>query len=123
MSAGALLADPETKRALALDALAAILPADRRDRLATTLSDDDVATLRSVLASLGLPLTYRGDRWDALLGAMRRDKKSRGDLLRFVVLDSLGHPTRLEGPDPTLLAAAYAEVSEDAPAGGRPVSL
>jgi len=92
-------------------------------RLAGKLSDDDVARHRSVLASLGLPLTYRGDRWDALLGAMRRDKKSRGDLLRFVVLDSLGHPTRLEGPDPTLLAAAYAEVSEDAPAGGRPVSL
>ena len=92
-------------------------------RLAGKLSDDDVARHRSVLSSLGLPLTYRGDRWDALLGAMRRDKKSRGDLLRFVVLDSLGHPTRLEGPDPTLLAAAYAEVSEDAPAGGRPVSL
>ncbi len=92
-------------------------------RLVGKLSDDDVARHRSVLSSLGLPLTYRGDRWDALLGAMRRDKKSRGDLLRFVVLDSLGHPTRLEGPDPTLLAAAYAEVSEDAPAGGRPVSL
>ncbi|NKX93355.1 3-dehydroquinate synthase [Sanguibacter hominis ATCC BAA-789] len=92
-------------------------------RLAGKLSDDDVARHRSVLSSLGLPLTYRGDRWDALLGAMRRDKKSRGDLLRFVVLDSLGHPTRLEGPDPTLLAAAYAEVSEDAPAGDRPVSL
>ena len=92
-------------------------------RLAGKLSDDDVARHRSVLSSLGLPLTYRGDRWDALLGAMRRDKKSRGDLLRLVVLDSLGHPTRLEGPDPTLLAAAYAEVSEDAPAGGRPVSL
>ena len=92
-------------------------------RLAGKLSDDDVARHRSVLSSLGLPLTSRGDRWDALLGAMRRDKKSRGDLLRFVVLDSLGHPTRLEGPDPTLLAAAYAEVSEDAPAGGRPVSL
>ena len=92
-------------------------------RLAGKLSDDDVARHRSVLSSLGLPLTYRGDRWDALLGAMRRDKKTRGDLLRFVVLDSLGHPTRLEGPDPTLLAAAYAEVSEDAPAGGRPVSL
>ncbi|PFG35636.1 3-dehydroquinate synthase [Flavimobilis soli] len=92
-------------------------------RLAGKLSDEDVARHRSVLSSLGLPLTYRGDRWDALLGAMRRDKKTRGDLLRFVVLDSLGHPTRLEGPDPTLLAAAYAEVSEDAPAGGRPVLL
>jgi 3-dehydroquinate synthase len=30
------------------------------------------------------------------------------------VLEDIGRPTRLEGPDPTLLAAAYAEVSEGA---------
>ncbi|WP_233152704.1 hypothetical protein, partial [Mycobacterium sp. NS-7484] len=29
--------------------------------------------------------------------------------LRFVVLDGLAKPGRLEGPDPSLLAAAYAE--------------
>lgn len=92
-------------------------------RLAGRLSDEDVERHRTVLESLGLPTTYRGDRWEALLTAMRRDKKTRGDLLRFVVLEQLGSPTRLEGPDPTLLAAAYAEVSADAPAGGRPVSL
>jgi len=40
------LADPQTRRALELDALAAILPIDRRDRLAEILTDDDVATLR-----------------------------------------------------------------------------
>ena len=39
-------ADPETRRALQLDALAAILPIDRRDRLAQILTDDDVATLK-----------------------------------------------------------------------------
>jgi integrase len=39
-------ADPETRRALQLDALAAILPMDRRDRLAQILTDDDVATLK-----------------------------------------------------------------------------
>ena len=37
--------DPETGRALELDTLAAILPMDRRDRLAELLTDDDVATL------------------------------------------------------------------------------
>ena len=45
----------------------------------------------------GLPITYRRDRWQALLDGMRRDKKSRGDLLRFVVLDGVGrarHPRR-----------------------------
>jgi 3-dehydroquinate synthase len=45
---------------------------------------------------------------------MRRDKKARGSLLRFVVLEGLARPARLEGPDPSLLLAAYAEVSEGA---------
>jgi integrase len=40
------LADSETRRALQLDALAAILPMDRRDFLAQILTDDDVATLK-----------------------------------------------------------------------------
>ena len=44
--APALHLDPETRRALQLDALAAILPMDRRDRLAELLTDDDVETLR-----------------------------------------------------------------------------
>jgi len=30
-----------------------------------------------------------------------------------VVLDGVARPTRLEGPDPALLSAAYAEVSRD----------
>ena len=40
-----IASDPETRRALELDTLAAILPMDRRDRLAELLTDDDVATL------------------------------------------------------------------------------
>jgi integrase len=38
--------DTESRRALQLDTLAAILPMDRRDRLAQLLTDDDVATLK-----------------------------------------------------------------------------
>jgi 3-dehydroquinate synthase len=66
-----------------------------------------VARHREVLRSVGLPTTYRGDRWEELLTAMRRDKKSRGSTLRFVVLDGLAQPTRLVGPDDELLRAAY----------------
>jgi 3-dehydroquinate synthase len=84
-------------------------------RLAGRLDDDAVDRHRAILGSVGLPLTYRGDRWEQLLAAMRRDKKSRGDLLRFVVLEGIAQPSRIEGPDPALLAAAYAEVSADAP--------
>ncbi len=82
-------------------------------RMAGRLSDADADRHRSVLQSLGLPTTYRGDRWPQLLDAMKRDKKSRGSLLRFVVLDGIGRPSRLEGPDPAMLQAAYAEVSAD----------
>jgi 3-dehydroquinate synthase len=65
---------------------------------------------RAVLAGLGLPTRYRGD-WPALLDAMRVDKKARGSVLRFVVLDGLARPAILADPEPDLLAAAYAEVS------------
>ena len=91
-------------------------------RLAGKLDDDVVDRHRAILTAVGLPTTYRGDRWEQLLAAMRRDKKTRGDLLRFVVLEGVGRPTRLEGPDPTLLAAAYAEISREAPTG-RAISL
>jgi 3-dehydroquinate synthase len=84
-------------------------------RLGGKLDDAVVDRHRAILESLGLPTTYRGDRWDKLLAAMQRDKKTRGNLLRFVVLDDVAKPTRLEGPDPTLLAAAYAEVSKEPP--------
>jgi len=83
-------------------------------RLAGRLSDVDAARHLTVLESLGLPTRYAAGRWDELLPAMRIDKKSRGDMLRFVVLDAIGRPGLLEAPDPGLLEAAYAEVSEEA---------
>lgn len=82
-------------------------------RLAGRLDDATVARHRAVLEILGLPTSYRGDRWPQLLEVMRRDKKNRGALLRFVVLDRIGRPSRLEGPDPALLQAAYAEISRE----------
>lgn len=80
-------------------------------RLAGRLDDATADRHRAILESVGLPLTYRGDQWPKLLENMKVDKKSRGDLLRFIVLDGLGKPTVLEGPDPAVLLAAYGEVS------------
>ncbi|POG43307.1 3-dehydroquinate synthase [Streptomyces sp. ZL-24] len=80
-------------------------------RLAGRLDDATADRHRTILQSVGLPLTYRGDQWPKLLENMKVDKKSRGDLLRFIVLDALGKPTVLEGPDPAVLLAAYGEVS------------
>jgi 3-dehydroquinate synthase len=78
--------------------------------LAGRLSDEALMRHREILTAVGLPTTYRNDKWDALLDAMKIDKKSRGSRLRFIVLDDVARPAILEGPDPALLFAAYQEV-------------
>ena len=45
--------------------------------------------------------------YDALLEKMRVDKKSRGSVLRFVVLDGLARPTVLSGPSDADLRGAH----------------
>ncbi|MFT4156940.1 MAG: 3-dehydroquinate synthase [Microbacterium sp.] len=81
-------------------------------RLAGRLSDASAERHRTILQSLGLPTTYRAGAWQQLLGTMQRDKKSRGGLLRFIVLDEIAKPTVLQAPDESLLFAAYQEVGE-----------
>jgi 3-dehydroquinate synthase len=76
-------------------------------RLAGRLSPDIVDRHRSLLSAVGLPTSYGADAWPGLRAAMRVDKKARGATLRFVVLDGLAAPARLEGPDETLLHRAY----------------
>ena len=71
---------------------------------------DLLARHRRVLELVGLPTAYRPDRWEELRAAMARDKKSRGARLRFVVLEGLAAPTRLEDPDEEVLRQAYAAV-------------
>lgn len=79
-------------------------------RLAGRLDESVVVRHRSVLASVGLPTSYAG-RFPQLLDAMKRDKKSRGDTLRFVILADVARPEILTGPDPALLVAAFDEVT------------
>lgn len=71
------------------------------------LSSAEVARHRELLSGLGLPTTYVGTDWEPLAAAMAVDKKARGMQLRFVVLDGIGNPGFLDGPDPDLLLAAY----------------
>ncbi|MCQ8772190.1 3-dehydroquinate synthase [Streptomyces telluris] len=80
-------------------------------RIAGRLDDTTADRHRAILTSVGLPVTYRGDQWPKLVETMKVDKKSRGDLLRFIVLDGLAKPTVLEGPDPAMLLAAHAEIA------------
>ncbi|HNM86881.1 MAG: 3-dehydroquinate synthase [Mycobacterium sp.] len=80
-------------------------------RLAGRLDDATADRHRSVLTALGLPVSYDADALPELLEFMAGDKKNRAGVLRFVVLDGLAKPGRLEGPDPALLAAAYSEIA------------
>ena len=80
-------------------------------RLAGKLDEATADRHRSVLELVGLPTTYQGGVWSQLHDAMKVDKKSRGDQLRFVVLEGLARPAILQAPDPALLTAAYAEIS------------
>ena len=81
-------------------------------RCAGRLDDATADRHRSILTSLGLPVSYDLDALPQLIEFMAGDKKARAGTLRFVVLDGLAKPGRLEGPDPSLLAAAYAEVGD-----------
>lgn len=80
-------------------------------RMSGHLDDETADRHRAVFELLGLPTSYDAAAWPKLLEAMKVDKKSRGDRLRFVILDGLAKPSVLEAPDPDLLAAAYARVS------------
>jgi 3-dehydroquinate synthase len=80
-------------------------------RLAGRLDEATADRHRSVLELVGLPTSYTGSPWGPLHEAMKVDKKSRGDTLRFIVLDALAKPSVLSAPDPALLTAAFAEIS------------
>ena len=80
--------------------------------LSGKLSEKDVELHRAVLGGLGLPLTYKADKWDQLLMSMQKDKKSRSGSLRFVVLDGIGKPSMLHAPTPELLFTAFQAIVE-----------
>ena len=79
-------------------------------RIVANLGDEDVDRHRRILGQLGLPLDYPQGRWRTLLASMQKDKKARGGVVRFVVLDAPGKPRVLAIPDESVLFAAYQEL-------------
>ena len=90
-------------------------------RAAGRLDDDTADRHLTVLHRLGLPTTYDPTALPELVHIMGSDKKTRAGMLRFVILEGLAKPTRLEGPDPSLLAAAYSVIAGRH--SGRTISL
>jgi 3-dehydroquinate synthase len=79
--------------------------------LAGRLDARTVHRHRQVLMRVGLPTAYLAGAWPALRDAMTADKKARGAILRFVVLDGLAEPAILADPAEDLLVQAYKKVA------------
>ncbi|ANH39406.1 3-dehydroquinate synthase [Nocardioides dokdonensis FR1436] len=80
-------------------------------RRAGRLDDATASRHRTAFARVGLPVRYDAADFETLLAAMRVDKKARGDQLRFVVLEQVGRPVVLAGPDEAHLRGAYEVMS------------
>jgi 3-dehydroquinate synthase len=80
-------------------------------RAAGRLDDATADRHRTVLKAIGLPTTYDSDALPELTKTMLGDKKTRAGRLRFVVLDGLAKPGRLEDPPQELLAEAYSKIN------------
>ncbi|WP_375003348.1 3-dehydroquinate synthase family protein [Aeromicrobium sp. CTD01-1L150] len=74
------------------------------------IDDELVERHRAVLSSLALPTTWAG-AFSPLLAAMRLDKKTRGDELRFVVLEELARTRILAGPEESVLRESFAALT------------
>lgn len=78
--------------------------------LSGRLSEKEVERHRQIFSLLGLPISYSASKWDQLLGTMKKDKKGRAGMLRFVVLDGIGKPGILEAPTDELLFTAFQSI-------------
>ncbi|WEV73092.1 bifunctional shikimate kinase/3-dehydroquinate synthase [Bifidobacterium sp. ESL0790] len=65
---------------------------------------------RSIFSSLGLPISWDGGTWDEVLALMHKDKKARGNTLRFIILDAVGKPMHLVDPPMDALEEAFARI-------------
>ena len=80
--------------------------------LAGRLEENVVERHKNILSGVGLPTTYSAGTFSELVDNMRIDKKSRGDQLRFIILESVGKPEILQSPDTALLVAAHAKLGQ-----------
>ena len=76
------------------------------------IDQDLVDYHRSLLASMGLPTSWNGGSFDDVLALMHRDKKARGNELRFVVLDGIGHVVHLDNPPAEAVEEAFRRIQQ-----------
>ncbi len=79
------------------------------------LDAGDVEYHRSLLDSLGLPTSWQCAKdtdaaFECVLNLMHRDKKARGNMLRFVILDGISNPIHLDNPPIEAVREAFERV-------------
>ncbi|KAB8293578.1 bifunctional shikimate kinase/3-dehydroquinate synthase [Bifidobacterium avesanii] len=75
------------------------------------IDQDLVDYHRALLSSLGLPTSWNGGSFEDVLALMHRDKKARGNTLRFVVLKGIGQPVHLDDPPADAVEEAFRRIS------------
>lgn len=81
-------------------------------RLTGHIDDELVEYHRDLLSSLGLPTSWNNGSFDDVLALMHRDKKARGNALRFVVLDEIGKPAHLDNPPIEVVREAFERINQ-----------
>ncbi len=87
--------------------------------LAGDLPDAVVARHHTAFARVGLPTTYSATPFAELRATMAVDKKSRGSMLRFVVLDDVARARVLVGPSEEDLRGGVRQAGSGADGGTR----
>ncbi|MCS4531050.1 3-dehydroquinate synthase [Corynebacterium sp. ES2730-CONJ] len=75
------------------------------------MTGDLVALHEEILSSIGLPIRYQNAGFEDLYAAMSVDKKNRDGRIRFVALNDVATPTRIDDATTAQLKEAYARIS------------
>jgi 3-dehydroquinate synthase len=86
-------------QAVALGMMAAVKISNRMGLLAKS----EVGRLEKLIMAAGLPVKVPSLDIAAVMEAMRHDKKIKGDIVRFVLLKSIGNAFISDGVDPALV--------------------
>jgi 3-dehydroquinate synthase len=76
------------------------------------LKNEIVQRHRNIVNIFKLPTAYKKKNFKKLIEIMAIDKKSRSGRLRFVVLEDIAKPTRLENPTFKVLNQAWEKISK-----------
>ena len=88
-----------------------MMGAGRISNLVGMLGDDELERQRTLLESYGLPLSYQGMDVAAVADTMQRDKKVRGGVINWVLMDGLGNAVSRQKVDPEIVQSALGELA------------